>query len=214
MDVGFRTIICSLDAEPAEGTDFENVTEYEVVNAINTDTGGWMASSRWRFKVDRTCVDEMVYRRFLWKNQLGGWDMFSSAGTFESRRQTKHETFQKNLGNSSGTLTDYGVNNWITTEDQVMKVTSQHMTNAEAMWFSKIVNSAFTYVRVDMKADLDGQIFANFDSYETWREAGTCNGWAMIVIRSNSVKIRKTTKRTQKVSFEYQFARRDVYPRN
>jgi len=217
MDVGFRTIICALEPIVTEGTDFENVTHYEVYNAVKSDTGAWKASTRWWFTIDRTCVEQNAYRRFLWKNQLGGWDMFSSEGTFESKRQTKHETFTKRLvagGQAQPQLYHYGKNNWITIEDQVHKITTHALTDSEAMWFSKIVNSAFTYVRVDMEATLGGQIFGTWDSYETWRDGSDCNGWAMIVIKTNTMRIRRTSKKTQRITFEYSFARRDVYPRN
>ena len=216
IDVGFRSYACSFRNDPQGGelSDFSNVGSYKVMNLVSDSTNTThVRSSVWNFKVIRTCKPDS-YQRFLWKNQLGGWDMFSSEGKFTSRRKIKHETYEKRYARGERALYNFGKNNWVNTEDEVMQIETQPITQAEAMWFSKIGSSAFTYLRIDMESKYNPQAYGTFDEYETWRDAGKCNDYIPIVINSSSIKITDTNKRHQKVSFEYQLATRNLYPRN
>ena len=140
--------------------------------------------------------------------------MFSSDGKLTSRRKIKHETYQKRVGRSYQSIKFYGSNNWVNTESEIMQVTSQPITKAQAQWFSKIGSSTFTLLRIDMFSELNPQAFGSFDTYEQWRDSGKCNGYIPIIINSSSIKIVDTNKKHQKVSFEYQLAMKNIYPRN
>lgn len=212
IDVGFRSIKTAYTPSGAEGTGFENVFKYRVVNEVQNSLGNaWIESSQWMFTIDRTCKGK-GYQRFMWKNQLGGWDMFSSEGKLESRRKILRKKFQKRRGRKNN-IEGFGQNNWLNTEDEIMKIESQPMTTAEAMWFSKISASALCYVRIDMDSDFNPQSFGDFNSYETWRDDYRCNGYISIIILSGSVKVANSTKGMQKVSFEYTYANRNLFPR-
>ena len=212
MDVGFRSIIASYTPDASEGTNFEFVDHYVVQNKIrNPNNNGYIYSNAWLFKVNRTCKGK-GYQRFLWKNQLGGWDMFSSEGKLETRRKIQRKKFTQRL-EGFATIDSYGQNHWLNTESEIMKIESQPMTNADAMWFSKIGASTLVYLRIDMDSEFNPQSFGDFNSYENWRDAGLCNKYTAIIILSGSIKIMNTSKGLQKVSFEYQFANNNIFPR-
>jgi hypothetical protein len=215
IDVGFRSIKCIWGDNPqgGESLDLTNVAFYVVTNWVSrSNNTGYSPSVQWKFKVDRTCKPKS-YQRFLWKNQLGGWDMFSSEGKLTTRRKMKHERFEKRMGMNPH-LGSYGSNNWVNTEEEILQIETQAMTKADAMWFSKIGASSFTYLRLDMNSEFNPQVYGTFSTYENWRDSGKCNDYIPIVINSSSIKIINTTKKLQKISFEYQLAARNLYPRN
>mgnify|MGYP003131780987 CR=1 FL=1 len=213
IDVGFRSIKCALSEGGAESADFANVAYYHVYNSVSNGSSGLSKSVVWKFIVDRSC-NTKAYQRFLWKNQLGGWDMFTIDGKLTSRRKFKHSKYEKRIGRDTSVYS-YGENNWLNTEETIFKVDSQKMTTDQAMWISKIAASSFTYLRVDMQSDYNPQTWQDFSALETWRDAGRCNKFIPIIIDSTSIRYQDTNKRNiQKVSFEYKLALSNIYPRN
>jgi len=215
IDVGFRSIMGAYVPNGAEGPNFDYVASYEVVNkvanAANTSLG--CSSLTWVFKIDRTCRPKS-YQRFMWKNQLGGFDMFSSEGKLESRRKIKRSRFERRRTRLDWkNVESYGKNNWLNKEEKTFKIETQNLRAKEAKWFSKIGASALVYLRVDLVSKDNPVAFGNFTSWENLRDSGQCNSYVPIIINSNSIKIRNTSKQFSKVSFEYQFAVSDLYPR-
>jgi len=212
MDVGFRSIKEAFTPDPSEGTNFAYVDHYLVQNRLrNANNNGYINSNAWLFKINRTCKGK-GYQRFLWKNQLGGWDMFSSEGKLETRRKIQRKKFTQRL-EGFATIDSYGQNHWLNTESEIMKIESHPMTNADAIWFSKIGASTLVYLRIDMNSEFNPQSFGDFNSYENWRDSGLCNQYTAIIILSGSIKVMNTSKGLQKVSFEYQFANNNIFPR-
>ena len=64
-----------------------------------------------------------------------------------------------------------------------------------------------------MNSEFNPQSFGDFNSYENWRDSGLCNQYTAIIILSGSIKVMNTSKGLQKVSFEYQFANNNIFPR-
>lgn len=198
--------------------EFENVDYYYIHLDAETASGGGVYSddiaAPFRIKVDRTCKG-MGYKRFMWRNQLGGWDAFTSDGTAVESIVIARQQFQKRiLATSSGgddvwqlpnNLFAYGKNNWSNKTSKRGQVKSHSLTQREAKWFSMIGSSAQVYMKI---MDVDSKInptplWRDMAEFEDWNE---CDFWVPILIKSKSIKNTKSKENYMTIEFNYEYA--------
>lgn len=197
----------------AEGTNFENVAQYYITQGSQISSGSVTFSNMAtpiNVKIDRTC-EGAGYKRFAWRNQLGGWDMFSSDGEYREQNSITRDTFQRRIapyGRKLGapgyaTTWAYGKNNWNNKTIKQGRITSHAMTNVQAKWFSEIGSSQMVYVQMFNKRYNPVPNYTDFDVYE---DDWTCQWWTPIIITSKSIKNINTKDRLVKVSFTFEYA--------
>ena len=157
MACGFRDIQNSLTANASEGTNFENVARYVVNLSIGASTGNPCSYTRggtiWDFKVDRSCIKNVGYLRFIFKNMLGGYDMVTSRGKFSKKQKDKFEDFEQTLGlNNWNNAMTFGNSNWANENVERYSVTTQPLKPKYAKHFAEMFSSTQVYLRTEFKA--------------------------------------------------------------
>ena len=200
------------------GQEFINVAYYYIHCDAEKASGGGLywddIAAPFRINVDRTCKG-MGYKRFMWRNQLGGWDAFTSDGIANESIMVARQEFQKRILATSGggddkwqlpnNLFAYGKNNWSNKTSKQGQVKSHSLTQREAKWFSMIGSSSQVYMKI---MDKDSKInptplWNNIAEFEDWNE---CDFWIPIIIKSKSIKNTKSEDNYMKVEFNYEYA--------
>lgn len=193
------------------GSEWENVDYYTIQMASEKTAGGALMIdivAPIKVTIDRTCKGA-GYKKFAWRNQLGGFDMFSSDGSYQERSNTKRDQFQKriktvNIKNHEGaaSLFAYGKNNWTNTTSRVGQIVSHNLTTRQAKWFANIGSSAQVYVSV---YDKDNPV-PDFVGFSVHEDQWDCQFWTPIIIKSKSIKFIKSKDKTVRVEFTYEYA--------
>lgn len=191
----------------AEGTDFSVVSYYTIHWDAETTAGGGVyidnIASRIRVDIDRTCAP-IGRKRFAWRNQLGGWDMFTSNGVYKERNEVKRNTFTKRLTAAETTsLMAYGKNNWSNETTKSGSIISHKMTKREAIWFSEIGSSQVVYMQI---FNQHYEHVPNFLDEELHEDMWNCLHWVPIIITSKTIKVLNTDDKFAKVEFNFQYA--------
>ena len=155
---GFKDIIDGLTANGSEGTNFANVTYYDVIVEAGTVTTAPCAytgnSTRYKFKIDRNCNGK-GYLRFAFKNMLGGYDMVSSNGSYRKSVKNNMLSYTKSTGYDGWhDAMDYGSVNYA--NESVMKyaVTTHPMKKDLAKHFAEMFSSTDVYLRQKNEANI------------------------------------------------------------
>ena len=135
--VGFRDLQNSFTPSVAEGNIvgdyFANVADYTVAIYAGTTVGtpciySQQTSTKFEFKVDRSCILNDGYARFCFKNMLGGYDMVTSRGQINEKTKNKFEQFEKSLGFDSWTdAMAFGNSNWANENTRKFSIVTQAM---------------------------------------------------------------------------------------
>lgn len=223
INVGMKCFrLGGLTPNAAEGSTagslFENVDYYVIHNLVSntTNTARTSTSMPVKVTVDRTCRNA-GYQRFLWRNQLGAYDMFSSKGMVTTQSKTVRSKFEKRVDMfSQFDPNEFGSENWLNVGTQQYKVDTHDLENHEVELLKGIMNSPEVYIRVPFYDDKGYNLRAfNTDEYNgSWFDDNNCYVFVPIVITTTSFKQRKTTENMTKVRFQYQWANKERYPRN
>jgi len=195
------------------GSEFENVAYYKLKHDCEqTPAGTWRENiaAPMRINIDRTCKGK-GYRRFMWRNQLGGWDTFTSDGKYEESTKIQRDTYQKRIPAQGApvderftSLFTYGKSNWSNQTTKVGKIVSHNLTAREAEWFGMIASSAQVYVKILRDGDLVNPrpIWRDAESFEDWNE---CDFWTPVIIKTKTIKHYKSTDKYQKIEFQFEY---------
>lgn len=193
------------------GQEFANVDYYTLQMGSEKSAGGAVKMdivAPVKVTIDRTCKGD-GYQKFAWRNQQGGWDMFSSDGTYQERSSTKRDIFQKRIptvgaGNNEGigSLWSYGKNNWTNTTSRVGQIVSHQLTQRQAKWFANIGSSAQVYVSVFNK---DNPVPDHTDM-EIHEDNFDCQFWLPIIIKSKAIKFIKSKDKTVQIEFTFEYS--------
>ena len=231
FDAGWRTLKNSLNFNVAEGTIGRDVDHYTIKTLVSDSSNvPNKSSSKWYFTIDRECVKKArplaAYQRFSWKNAMGGFDFFTSDGMLKTERKFKPSRYEKRqeyLGN-----TTIGKQNYQSSVEYRHKVTTHEMSNLEAEWFSKMLASPQTYIRVETNRNttsnaiplitnligMDAPSYNDYDISDGLRDAAMCNQYMPIVIDTKSVQISTTKDNSVKIKFTYSYAADNQYLRD
>ena len=154
--VGFRDLQNSFTPSVAEGNVagnlFANVASYTVAIYAGTIVGSpctfQQGSTRFEFEVDRSCISNVGYARFCFKNMLGGYDMVTSRGQINEKTKNAFEQFEKSLGFDSWTdAMAFGNSNWANENTKKFSVVTQAMKPEFAAHFAEMFSSTDVYLR-------------------------------------------------------------------
>ena len=194
------------------GSWFSEVSYYTLESASEKTSGGSYQNdiaAPIKVTIDRNCKG-IGYKRFAWRNQLGGWDMFSSDGTYTERTDVKRDQFEKRIPTVTATsftgddsLWSYGKNNWNNVSEKKGTIVSQNLTQREAAWFANIGSSAQVYMKIfNNKYDPQPQ----FTYTEMFEDDHKCHYWVPIIITTKSIKSIKTNDKYVTVEFSFAYA--------
>jgi hypothetical protein len=227
-DVGWRTLMSTLVFNGIEGsTQGDNVDHYYVWNVVGN--GGQYGSTKWKFNIDRSCVKMAnplgAWTRFMWKNQMGGFDMFTVNGRVKTERKFKPSTYEKRQ-TVTGVAGDRGKQNYQTAVEYRHKITTHEMDNLDGEWLSKMIASPQTYVRYEIDefqngnnsvnnlTGMDAPAYTNFDiSFDNF-DGSRCNKWVPIVISTKSIQISTTKENRIKLKFTYKYSVDNLFVRD
>lgn len=152
LTCGFRDLINSFTPIATEGTGFSNVGVY-FVNILCSNTPATPAvyvnaTTSLKFIVDRTCIKNVGYLRFCFKNMLGGFDMVTSRGKFDKSIENSFNQFEKSLGYYSWSESmSFGKSNWANNNIEKYEVMTKPMKPNDALYFSEMFSSTQVYLR-------------------------------------------------------------------
>jgi len=215
--VGFWDMVNNLTPNGLEGNyagyEFGFVDHYTVNLMHNTSSTSacsmHKALTEYRFKVDRSCIKNGGYMRFVFKNMLGGYDMVTSNGKFTKKVKNKFEDFEKTLGYHDWKETmAFGKSNWSNQNIERYTVSTQLMRKDLATHFAEMLSSTQVYLKHTevaqlrvMGADL------GMDAYEHPYV------FYPIVIKSGNVNVSKTQDNYASLKFQFEMAVNQRNPR-
>ena len=212
--VGFRDIINTFSPGAAEGTNFINVSKYIVVMQCSTTTtlpsAYTNATALLEFKVDRSCIKNVGYLRFCFKNMLGGYDMVTSRGKYDKKTNNKFSEYEQSLGYYSWTESmSFGKANWANENEVRFSVTTQAMKPIYAAHFAEMFSSTQVYLREKNDSSLKIE-----DSTETQYSIDVPYKFNPIVIIPGTTTTLITNENLVKLEFEFSMAVNQRNPRN
>ena len=212
--VGFRDLIHSFTPSAAEGTNFINVTKYLVIIQCSTTTSlpssYTSATGIYEFNVDRSCIKNVGYLRFCFKNMLGGFDMVTSRGKYNKKTNNKFSEYEQSLGYYSWTESmAFGKANLANENEVRYSVTTQAMKPIYAAHFAEMFSSTQVYLRE--KNDSSNKIQ---DSIETQYSIDVPYKFNPIVIIPGTTTTLETNENLVKLKFEFSMAVNQRNPRN
>jgi len=154
VSVGFQDIKDCFTPTTNEGTNWENVTDYKIAWQLcsldGTDCDDCNVSATiYRFKVKRGCVGK-GYKRFAFKNMLGGYDLVSSFGSVVEKNKITTNDYTKTTGFFGwDNAMDYGRINYQSDQEEITEVVTHPMRVNMAQHFAEMFNSTDVYLRVD-----------------------------------------------------------------
>ena len=148
--VGFRDIVNGFTANGSEGLGFSNVRSYVVDYLVNAGGGiSTFMATEYIFNVNRECLTNKGYLRFIFKNSLGGYDMVSSLGKYKEATKNKFQNFEQTLGYENWDQPmAFGNSNWANESITEFNVSTQFMKPEYAKHFSEMFSSTQVYMRV------------------------------------------------------------------
>lgn len=212
--VGFRDLIHSFTPIGSEGTNFINVESYEVLvqssNATSLPSVFQNQSTRFVFKVDRSCIKNVGYLRFCFKNMLGGFDMVTSRGKYNMKTNNTFNEYEQSLGYYSWAESmSFGKANWANENEVRYSVKTQPMKPIYAAHFAEMFSSTQVYLREKN----DSSLKIN-DSTETQYSIDVPYKFNPIVITAGTTTTLKTDENLVVLEFEFSMAVNQRNPRN
>lgn len=212
--VGFRDLIHSFTPSGSEGTDFVNVTKYLVLVQCSTSTtlpSTYVnATGIYEFKVDRSCIKNVGYLRFCFKNMLGGFDMVTSRGKYNMKTNNKFNEYEQSLGYYSWSESmAFGKANWANENEVRYSVKTQPMKPIYAAHFAEMFSSTQVYLREKN----DSSLKIN-DSTETQYSIDVPYKFNPIVITAGTTTTLRTDENLVVLEFEFSMAVNQRNPRN
>tara|TARA_R100000655_G_scaffold24_2_gene142 strand:+ start:6172 stop:7467 length:1296 start_codon:yes stop_codon:yes gene_type:complete len=220
-DINYTTFLCgwldmfasgALTANSAEGTFFSNVDNYTVaIHAGSSASSGSevLNSTLYKFKLDRSCKGK-GYLRFCFKNQLGGFDMVTSEGSYITKRKSEFERFQRTQGYEEWTNPMYfGESNWAGENQMLYSVTTQLMRKELAQHFSEMMMSTQVYLdfnQQDLKNKVDSTNFTTI-------LRNTPSYYKPIKLNQQTVRIINTNDNAYKLKFDFAISINQKTPR-
>jgi hypothetical protein len=212
--VGFRDLIHSFTPSGSEGTDFVNVTKYLVLVQCSTSTtlpSTYVnATGIYEFNVDRSCIKNVGYLRFCFKNMLGGFDMVTSRGKYNMKTNNKFNEYEQSLGYYSWSESmAFGKANWANENEVRYSVKTQPMKPIYAAHFAEMFSSTQVYLREKN----DSSLKIN-DSTETQYSIDVPYKFNPIVITAGTTTTLRTDENLVVLEFEFSMAVNQRNPRN
>ena len=212
--VGFRDLINTFTPIGTEGTNFINVASYEVAVQSSSATVApdvWTnQATRYDFKVDRSCIKNVGYLRFCFKNMLGGFDMVTSRGKYNKKTKNKFSEYEQSLGYYSWTESmAFGKANWANENVVRYSVTTQPMKPVYAEHFAEMFSSTQVYLREKNDSSLKID-----DAIETQYSIDVPYKFNPIVITLGTQTTLNTTENLVVLNFEFSMAVNQRNPRN
>ena len=212
--VGFRDLINTFVPSGGEGTNFNNVASYQVTIQSSSSTSlpsVWTnQATRYNFKVDRSCIKNVGYLRFCFKNMLGGFDMVTSRGKYNLKTNNKFSQYEQSQGYYSWTESmSFGKANWANENEVRYSVTTQPMKPIFAAHFAEMFSSTQVYLRE--KNDSSEKIN---DPIETQFSRDVPYKFNPIVIIPGTTTTLKTDENLVILEFEFSMAVNQRNPRN
>tara|TARA_R110000850_G_scaffold166116_14_gene291295 strand:+ start:866 stop:2281 length:1416 start_codon:yes stop_codon:yes gene_type:complete len=211
--VGFRDLKNSFTPNALEGTDFINVGSYVVIiQSSNTVGGGGTylnQSTNFNFKVDRSCIKNVGYLRFCFKNMLGGFDMVTSRGKYNKKVKNKFSEFEQSLGYYSWTESEsFGNSNWANENAVRYSVKTQPMKPENAAHFSEMFSSTDVYLR-----EANNSSIKILDNVEALNSINVPYKFNSIFITAGSQTILKSDNNLVVLEFEFTMSVNQRNPR-
>ena len=220
ISVGFFDMVNNLTPSALEGSNpanpFANVKGYHLrfescyIASTSGCTGNWVQGlTNYNFKVNRACIKNTGYTNFVFKNQMGGFDMVSSWGKKTKKGKDKFEMFEQTLGYDEwDNPMRFGKSNWANKNVERYSIETQLMKKSLADHFAEMCSSTQVYVRVP-NVSYKKVLNDNFD------------GWAReqpfvfypIVIKGATRNISKSTENYASIKFTYEMAVNQRIPR-
>ena len=212
--VGFRDLIHSFTPTGSEGTDFVNVRKYlmflECATTTSAPNSYVQASGFYEFKVDRSCIKNVGYLRFCFKNMLGGFDMVTSRGKYNMKTNNKFNEYEQSLGYYSWSESmAFGKANWANENEVRYSVKTQPMKPIYAAHFAEMFSSTQVYLREKN----DSSLKIN-DSTETQYSIDVPYKFNPIVITAGTTTTLRTDENLVVLEFEFSMAVNQRNPRN
>ena len=212
--VGFRDLINTYVPSGGEGTNFINVASYQLIiqnSSSTTSPSVWQnQATRYKFKVDRSCIKNVGYLRFCFKNMLGGFDMVTSRGKYNMKTNNKFNEYEQSLGYYSWAESmAFGKANWANENEVRYSVKTQPMKPIFAAHFAEMFSSTQVYLRE--KNDSSEKIN---DPIETQFSRDVPYKFNPIVIIPGTTTTLKTDENLVILEFEFSMAVNQRNPRN
>lgn len=209
---GMFDVVNGYTANLAEGTNFENVTNYTINFIANTGGATCVAKNvltQYNFKINDTCNKNTGYLRFAFKNMLGGFDLVTSNGKYSRKTKNKFEDFEQSLGYfGMFKPMEFGNSNWANQNVERYSVTTHVMKKENAIHFAEMFSSTNVYLRVENNGHLsvvDTDLNLNALEQPIYYEP--------IILKGKTINIEKSNDNYASLKFTFEMAVNQRNPR-